>query len=89
MAAAEHVSGSRFRRGERIIVIANLIAGALAKLRPNGRELHRLVRMETDPAHAHRFEELTPGPVLAVAGLVLVGICGVVSAPFRLLRRER
>lgn len=65
------------------------VATVLAKLRPDGHELERLVRMETDPACAHRFEQLSPGPAAAVLGLIAIGVYGVLCAPVRLLRRER
>lgn len=81
-------SGSVVVPVERGFVISHLIARTLAKLRPNGAELYRLVKMETDPACAQRFEQLTPGPVPAALGLLLIGVYGIFAAPVRLLRRD-
>lgn len=69
-------------------MISHLIARTLDKLRPNGAELYRLVKMETDPAFARRFEQLTPGPVAAALVLLLIGIYGALTAPVRALRRD-
>ncbi|MDB5092018.1 MAG: hypothetical protein JWO85_119 [Candidatus Eremiobacteraeota bacterium] len=69
-------------------MIRPLIRSIVAKLRPSGSELYRLVVMESDPAFASRFEQLTPGPALAIAGLAAIALYAVVSAPLRLFRRS-
>lgn len=68
-------------------MIGALIGRLLAKLRPTGAELYPLVRMEVDPASAHRFDQIAEGPLVAILGLIFVAIVGVVTAPFRLVRR--
>jgi hypothetical protein len=67
--------------------VRRLGATIAARLRPSAAELYRLVTMETDPACAERFEQLTPGPVLAALLLAAVGLYGLLAAPLRLLRR--
>ena len=64
-----------------------LVRAAAVKLRPRPDELYRLVMMETDPVHARRFEQLTPGPVLAFLALAALAVYGIASVPFRLIRR--
>jgi hypothetical protein len=61
----------------------------VAALRPDGRELVRLVRSETDPDQYASFQPITAGPVVAVAGLMLVGVLGILAAPIRLLKKSR
>jgi hypothetical protein len=68
-------------------MIRRALASISAKLRPTGDELYRLVVMEGDPAYAERFEQLTPGPTLAVLGLAAIALFALVSAPFRLIGR--
>jgi hypothetical protein len=88
MASATRLGSSGVVRVEGRAVIRQLIGSVVAKLRPNGNELYRLVVMESDPAFANRFEQLTPGPVLAILGLGAIALFGVVSAPLRLFRRS-
>jgi hypothetical protein len=70
-------------------VTGPILAAALRKLRPDRDELRRLVEREVDPAAYDRFEQLTPGPLLAAAGLVAIGVYGALAVPLRLLRRSR
>jgi hypothetical protein len=58
----------------------------LARACPDPRELYRLVLMETDPRYAGRFDELTPGPLVAVIMAAAILAYGAVAMPFRILR---
>jgi hypothetical protein len=87
MGAAARLGSAGAVRVEGRAVIRHLIGSTVAKLRPSGGELYRLVVMESDPAFANRFEQLTPGPALAIAGLAAIALYGVISAPLRLFRR--
>jgi hypothetical protein len=66
-----------------------LFLRAGAALRPSGKELERLVHAEMDPSRYASFRPITAGPVVAVLGLALVGVLGIVAAPYRLLRLFR
>ncbi len=59
----------------------------LARLRPNGAELVRLVTRETDPARAAEFREIARGPLAGLALLLVAGLWGLAAAPLRMLRR--
>lgn len=88
MVSATRRGSSRAVRVEGRAVIRHVIGSIVAKLRPSGNELYRLVVMESDPAFANRFEQLTPGPALAILGLAAIALYAVISAPLRLFRRS-
>ncbi|HTV92735.1 MAG TPA: hypothetical protein VMG98_08465 [Verrucomicrobiae bacterium] len=60
----------------------------LARLTPSANAIERLARKETDPALAHAFEPLTPGPIAASLLLAAIVAAGIIAAPFRLFRHE-
>jgi len=54
---------------------------------PAPREVLALAERESDPREAASFEAIHVGPVLAFAGLVAIGVLGIVMAPIRLVAR--
>ena len=61
----------------------------VAALRPSGPELEQLVHAEMDPARYAAIRPIAAGPLVAIAGLLVVGILGIASAPFRIVKNFR
>jgi len=66
--------------------VKSVIHRAIKALRPDGKELERLVRAEMDPSRYASFRPITAGPIVAAVGLAIVGVLGALAAPIRLLR---
>ena len=64
-----------------------MIARVSALLRPSAADIIELARRETDPAHSSAFEPVHLGPVVSFALLLLIGVAGIVLAPYRLFGR--
>ena len=66
------------------------MAGSLLeRLKPTDDEIRALALRETDPGEADRFAPIERGPVVAVLGLVCIGIAALPSLVMRLLRPPR
>jgi hypothetical protein len=60
------------------------LAVAIALLRPSPAEVLAVAHREGDMRSANSFSPICPGPVVAVAGLIAIGLVGGLAAPFRL-----
>jgi hypothetical protein len=55
---------------------------------PRDREIIRLARREVDPAHAAEFAPITRGPVVAVLGLMAIGVIAVPYVAWQAIRNR-
>lgn len=66
-----------------------MISALLELLRPSSHEVVALAKREAEPRFFGEFEPLHLGPALSLLMLVVVGVAGVLSAPFRIASRLR
>jgi hypothetical protein len=69
--------------------VATFVARLKKALSPTDAEVVELALRETDRDAYDQFTPIAGGPVLAVAGLVAVGVLAAIVTPFRIVRGLR